>query len=445
MHDVFDNTYTNPSVSKLLAAENEIVNQPDNPVSENQSQNANPNNQSDNPASTPSPIVTKTKGFADFLTNDECYLQLEIDGTNLPFEGWTQYFLNINNDIYQLASSTIDNANKLYFAKDFSKQDMKRIIQSTNGTGIYYTKENEPWDQKTLLTTVSVDKMVVKDKPTLSFKPGVDIRQLGSINKTNFEQFVTVDYHRFVDANDYQFFAVEGNPQTGTVSMKLALCPEFQFEDHSNYITISAQLNSYDWTKNTGCLNYLNNFTNNVNPYAMMAGWKMNLSETEYEPTEPLKNPSQRDPNPSKTLWVPSAQIKHIFYPSLKNQQPTSDLKIIDQALQNQDMNLKFNLKVLSQLTPENFVMMMHNNNPFDFLTDDIGGFDKPETVKATLESLAGLGIQLPAQSKVSKIAFDFTNSSSENPNAFIGISIYADQTIYNLEMQLSYLAIDEA
>lgn len=126
---------------------------------------------------------------------------------------------------------------------------------------------------------------------------------------------------------------------------------ELYFGDR-DYEGWSYSLNSrIDWEDSRGVLTYLGGFINNVNPYAKMSGWKINISELVYS------NSTKATPDPTKELWTPSAINTAIYYPDV-NADGSIDpdfSKPVDGGLNWEQYSLAWNMGILRVTTINQF------------------------------------------------------------------------------------------
>lgn len=173
---------------------------------------------------------------------------------------------------------------------------------------------------------------------------------------------------------------------------------------------------SNEWENKGGVLNFLNNFINNVSPYAKMAGWNINLSQVSYTP-----NPGSitKVANPLESIWAPSSAISTILYPTLgSNGDSTTNIGSVNGTIDNDEIDLSINMSALSKTTLSQWFENVFQTNQPDNTTGTQG---QPGSISTWTDA-----------TKISNILTNLkTNSGITIPNSNV-ISIIVDTTDFN-------------
>lgn len=167
-----------------------------------------------------------------------------------------------------------------------------------------------------------------------------------------------------------------------------------------------------DWEDSKGVLTYLRGFINNINPYAKMSGWKINISELLYT------KQSKVSPDPTKEIWAPSAINTSIYYPDVNaddNVDPGFN-RPNNSGLQWEKYSLAWNMVKLRSVALSDFKTKLGING--------VNG----NTLNVT--ELSNFGIKLPG---------DITNWRWEEERSEIDFTITTNKGTFKFELEKNW------
>lgn len=423
LEDIFESLIGNKKQTRLMEASDAIVPPAtnDQPVVDNQM------------------TISQISSDLKLNTNNQVSISLSLTGTNLSKEikdYQLKYQATKPVDINWTPSQT--DTNHVVFQATVSLETAKLIANKE----LTVSAKKQP----NVKQTITLSPIMVSFSPSISLKPNVDRTKFDTVTKENLDSFVTINYPSPLTAADMSVLSVMGDKFAGTISVIFQLNPCFMFENQSTIVKVTSDYQNLpdtgivarDWEDSKGVLNYLNNFTNNVSPYAKMAGWKVVLKEAEYTPVKPAKTSRAMSANPLEDLWVPSTSISSIFYPSLNANNTTSNLTDISQALTDHDLDLAFDMQALSKISIDNWLKTVFSANTKKENSNYI--WTDPTAIQTTLENLKAYGISLPSKQTVDQIMLDVSDFNALN-HYELEVKLVTKQVVYELELQSSFFA----
>ncbi len=379
------------------------------------------------------PAMTALTSQTSLSNNNQVTFTLNLTGTNLPTDLSLYKIAGLDNVKWALIgnpSNTNVSFNVTVSATDAANAIGKPITVTTGDVS-----------KEVTLSAINIAA------PTVTIKNNVNRSDLDNVSKDNIKNYVDITYPSNTAAKDFNITSATGNKSSGKITVGFEINNNLFTFNNNQKSTSVASSNTVGlpnvsapgkWEDSKGVLNYLNNFINNVSPYAKMAGWTVNLTEVNYQDSQAKAGPAVA--NPLEELWVPSLAINAVYYPTLiDNLNSDSSLQDISGALNDNDngIDLAFNMQKLSQKSLTQWFQEIFTATPDNALDHDKATWTTPNNIKTIMNNLKNYDIQIPAKS-INSITYDGTDWAKEKE---IEIEIHAGNTTYELEVQASFFA----